>query len=204
MPRIDEGDRRLEGLMIRPRAFGSDVPFCEWLRSQEQQLPSWSVNKGIVATDVDILVHRYFTGVSDKEGTREIQSMMLIEVKTRGGIPRPSQRDTARKHHLSIKRSTNVDGQVLYHFGVYFLQLSNTTPDDSSMKWGKFSDAKGSPEITWKGICKEDLFDLLLFKIHPTSFASRPFRRHHASKEIVEVVKTPLGFTVDQITKNRS
>ncbi len=56
--------------MTRSRMFGSDVPFCDWMRSNPE-LPSYSASHaiGFVATDVDVLVHRYLTKV-DSIGTR--------------------------------------------------------------------------------------------------------------------------------------
>ncbi len=68
--------------MTRMRSYGQDLPFCDWLRHHEG-LPAVSADCGFVATDVDLAIHRYLTEVSGS-GTREVQNLMQLEVKTRG------------------------------------------------------------------------------------------------------------------------
>src|SRR5262245_34604620 len=103
--------------MIRQRMFGSDVPFMAWLRRQQKELPSYSANVGFVATDIDLFIHRYLTEI-DSRGTREIQALMLIEVKTHSGLPSDSQRDTLAKVHACCPfRAVDYGGQTIRHFG---------------------------------------------------------------------------------------
>jgi hypothetical protein len=52
-----------------------------------------SVRESIVRFDLDVLLHRYRVE-TDTGGTRDIQCMMFIEVKTRGANVSPAQRDT--------------------------------------------------------------------------------------------------------------
>jgi hypothetical protein len=187
--------------------FGSDAPFMAWLRSQEKELPSYSANVGFVATDVDLFIHRYLTGLQDAIGTRDIQALMMVEVKTRGGNVRDSQLDTLAKIHACCgMREVDYYGQILRHFGVSFLFLSGTTPDDSEqMTWGRFDTRKlDRQQIKSRPITKERLFELLRFDRHPDNFSNRTFRRHHLTGEIEQIVKAPLGFEYLVKTKKRS
>src|SRR5262245_56893943 len=188
--------------MIRQRMFGADVPFMAWLRSQQKELPSYSANVGFMATDIDLFIHRYMTEV-DSVGTREIQALMQIEVKTHNGMPHDSQRDTMAKVHACCPfREVKYDRQILRHFGVSFLLLSNTTPDDSEeIIWGRF-DNLPNQNIKRTPITIEQLFKLLRFELHPDNLEPRPLRRHHKTKEVYEVRKAALGFKyLHKITK---
>jgi hypothetical protein len=187
--------------------FGSDIPFMAWLRSQEKELPSYSANVGFAATDVDLFIHRYLTGLQDAEGTRDIQALMMVEVKTRGGSLRDSQRDTLAKIHACCGfREVEYCGQALRHFGVSVLFLSGTTPDDSDeIIWGRFDPKKAHKQhIKCRSITRERLFELLRFDRHPDNLSKNAFRRHHLTREIEQVVKAPLGFEYLRKVKKRS
>lgn len=193
-------------MTIRQRMFGSDTPFCAWLRRQQKELPSYSETCGFVASDNDVHIHRYMTEV-DGRGTREIQALMFLEIKTRGGKVHDSQRDTLVKLHACLgKCKIEFDGQAIRHFGVSFIFLSGTDPDDSeTIHWGRFDPRdESSRVIRGKKITKEKLLKLLRFELHPDNLEPRPFRRHHKTTQIVELVKTPLGFVCEEIVTKRS
>ena len=202
----DAGDRCVEGRMIRQRTFGSDTDFMAWLRSQEKDLPSSSSDCGFVATDNDAHVHRYKTAV-DKMGTREIQCLMFLEVKTRGGDVPQSQLDTFVKlHHFIGRRRSKFNKQALLHYGVSFIFLSGTDPENSEViTWGRFERRKGREyEIVRTKITKEQLLQLLRFDLDPDTLSPQPFRRHHKTQYVVRRVKAELGFEYDQIVVKRS
>ncbi len=125
--------------MTRQRIFGSDVPFLDWFR-RCKELPSYSSDCGIVATDVDFFVHRYLSSCQSK-GTREAQAMMMVEVKTREGDVEFSQRDTLWKIHV-LSKGFNAD-MCVRHFGVSVLRMVGVDPSETEMlAWGRF-DKKG-------------------------------------------------------------
>lgn len=182
--------------MNRQRMFGSDVPFMGWLRAQGVDLPSNGRDCGVVATDVDFHIHRYLSCV-DRIGSREVQTLMQIEVKTRNAEPKPSQLDTLFKVHATTKRWSQVNGQAVRNFGVSVLKLSGTTPLDSShMWWGRFHEEFAI--LKYRAICIDTLFQLLRFEIDPENFCTIPFRRHHSTKTIVTKVTTELGFECEE------
>ena len=179
--------------MIRSRTFGSDVPYMAWMRSREKELPSYSSSIGFVATDVDVFVHRYLTVPSDGIGTREVQNMMLIEVKSRSGNPSSSQLDTLSKINLfnGIRR---VAGRRVEFFGVFFLKLSGTSPDDSDqMWWGSIL----SGVVQWQKIDTTTLIALLRFDIHPVTLGLIEYRRHHKTTEIKKLITPQIALLAD-------
>lgn len=183
--------------MTRYRVHGTDVPFCAWMRSRNE-LPSFSGTCGFVASDSDLYIHRYLTAI-DGKGKREVQGLLFLELKTRGGEPHASQLDTLWKFHATMMTGRNVriiNDEILQNFGVAFLSLSDTTPDNSeSMRWGRF---KGKfCAIRWTTIDVAQLLKLLRFEIHPDNLKERPFRRHHKDWKTMETVPTPLGFSVE-------
>jgi hypothetical protein len=188
--------------MPRERLFGSDVPFMEWCRNNKL-LPAWSPDIGWVQTDVDTFIHRYITAV-DGVSSRELQVMMEVEVKTRGGDLTPSQRDTYRKKHATIQPSLKWQGQSLRNFGVSILRMSGTSPADSAwMKWCRFKAGQGF-ETVEKDITEEQLVLLLRFELHPDTLDAKPFRRHHKTNRFFELKKTPLGFVFEREIVKRS
>ena len=190
--------------MTKKRFFGEDSPFTKWVREHEK-LDS---DDGFVVTDCDLLIHRYMTVCDKVNGrgtisTREIQALMLLEVKSRGGMPSESQIDTFSKFNLFANHK-KTDSFYIRNLGVSFLSLSGTWPGDSEkMLWGRFS--KTNPcEIVWKRIATEILVELLEFKIHPDSFCKNPFRRHHCKKEVYAIEQTDLGFEISRTVITRS
>jgi len=185
--------------MTKARVFGNDQPFMAWLRRCDE-LRSGA---GFVTTDVDLLAHSYVTSV-DGVGTRELQSLMFVEVKTGRAKVSRSQRDTLFKQHmLSVTdRPVKILGQTIRHFGVSFCYLSGLTPDESDcIRWGRF-DRNG--DIRGTNISRDQLIELLGFRLHPETLTSSPFRRHHKTKMIVCEEITNLGFTIDREVIHRS
>jgi hypothetical protein len=191
--------------MTRDRIYGEDTPFSAWMRNQgriEGTMPS----SAFVSSDCDFLIHRYKT-VIDSYGTRDIQSQMILEVKTNSAKPRFSQLDSMWLHHLCAntthpRRKIVDSNRVVVHHGVSFLSLSSTTPANSQkMEWGRF---RRSASIEWREITESTLIDLMMFDIHPDNFARNPYRRHHVTKQIDQIVTLPLGFTAPITVTKRS
>jgi hypothetical protein len=185
--------------MTRDRIFGEGSEFGEWLRKQSS-IPSSKV----VATDCDWIIHRYKTDI-DGIGVRDIQAMMLLEVKTRNAEPRYAQLHTMWLQHLHSRtgrRRIFDRGNQVFHHGVSVLSMSGTTPDNSErMRWGRFQE---SCNLTWKEINREQLDLLLLFELDPDRFTPRPHRRHHVRRVIEALEQFPLGFSVPVNITHRS
>lgn len=183
--------------MTRQRIYGEDKPMCDWIR-RHSELDS---DKGIVVTDCDLIIHRYLTicdryGLNGTISTREIQAMMMVEVKTRLGKPSDSQSDTLAKWNL-FRGSKAFENYSIRNLGVSILSLSGTNPDDSeTMFWGRFLEDQKAQEIKWRKISKEELTGLLLFNLHPDNLTTNPFRRHHAKKEIFTEETTENGLQI--------
>lgn len=188
--------------MTRDRIFGSDVPFMAWCRSCGA-LPSWSSECGWVQTDVDTFVHRYLTCV-DRQGTRDVQPMMEIEVKTRSGNLTQSQLDTYRKKHATTIPHLKWNGQTLVNYGVSFVRMDGTTPTDSQwLKWGRFTRSSAF-DVAWHDINVDQLVQLLRFDLNPNTLAANSFRRHHATRKVLISEATPLGFVAERELVTRS
>lgn len=188
--------------MVRQRIFGSDVDFMRWVRSREDLFPSSSNHSAYVASDVDALWHQYKT-VVDGQGTREIQAMMFLEVKTRSGRLTSSQQDTLFKFHKSIKPSIKVNGMIIRNLGVSVVYLDGKDPDDSSrIQWGRF---KQDGELQLTPISYDQFIALMQFELNPDTLRDKtPFRRHHKTTCFIALETTPLGFTVERLVQTRS
>ena len=185
--------------MTRSRLYGSDVPFCEWMRNCDN-LPAFSMKCGFVVTDIDVLIHRYLMEI-DGIGSRDIQAILHIEVKTRGGEPNASQRDTLWKQ-LCFNGVRIINGDYVRHFGVSVLKLSHTTPVDSEyMEWGRFN---RDGILHYRVITITTLIRLFRFELHPDNFQPRPFRRHHKNHIITTMIAEPLRFESEAIVAQRS
>ena len=195
--------------MTRARFFGSDTPFCGWIRACPE-LPSVGNNLGFSVTDNDVILHRYMTSI-DKIGTREVQCLMQLEVKTRSGKPRESQMDTLTKLNLFHGTKIHIDRGITYtirYFGYFILVMSDTTPDDSEkMWWGSIPFgivSNNANKLKWVRINKTLLIQLLRFDINPRTFEKIILRRHHKTSHFYEQVKAPLGFMVEEHLIKRS
>lgn len=173
---------------VRIRFHGSDIDFCAWLREQDAELPSYSEQCGWVASDVDLVVHRYKADVAERFGTRDIQAIMDLEVKTRNGKPHPSQRDTLFKKH-AFRGEKFVNSVCVQYLGVYFLRMNNTRPDNSkALFWGAFA-SDTSQEIEWTSITLPIMFEVLRFERHPETL-ERHFYRRDPDTGVIK--RTPL------------
>lgn len=174
--------------MTRCRSYGEDTPFSEWMRSNPR-MPSYSSECGFVATDNDFTLHRYMVS-RDAMGTRDIQPIMQLEVKTRCGVPSKSQQDTLWKRHMF--RGQRGSSPVIWNFGVYVLSMMDERPDTSAeMRWGAFTK---SGSLRWTSIDLLQLEKLLLFEIDPENLKPQAFRRHHKTQENLVKTISPLGF----------
>ena len=158
------------------------------------------------ASDCDVIIHRFMSSV-DGMGTREVQAIMQVEVKTRTGKPPSSQMDTLCKLNLFNGQRETRQGVVRF-FGVFFLVMDGTSPDDSErMWWGVIPEASiftDPKQIQWRPITYFQLVKLLRFDIHPRNLQPNPFRRHHKTREIWETHVMPLGFTIERPVLKRS
>lgn len=184
--------------MTRSRVFGSDTDFCAWHR-KHADLQATS-NLGMTLNDIDVLVHRY-VHCRDKIGTRDIQCLMHLEVKTRNGEPQFAQRDSFCKLNL-FRGDRRHKRMRIINFGVFFLSMSHTSPDNStSMRWGRFTH---SEEIEWRTINESQLLRLLRFDVDPSTLEPLQFRRHHKTRETIERRVMPLGFATEVRVTHRS
>lgn len=200
----DARNRRLAGtVMARDRVYGSDTDFMAWMRAHHL-LPANSADCGFVATDNDIVVHRYKTAV-DGLGTREIQSIMDIETKTRNGMPTPSQLDTLYKRDMFRGTKETPQGELVRYYGTYVLRMSGTTPENSDQLWWcHFSRRESNRLLIRVPISKKVLIDLLRFDRHPDNLSTKPLRRHHKTTTVVERQVADLGFEYYRHVKHRS
>ena len=191
--------------MTRQRAYGSDTEFCAWLRACTD-LPSVGRDFGLSASDNDVTLHRYMTSI-DSVGSREVQGIMQLEIKTRQGKPSFSQMDTLSKLNMFCGERQTKEGHVRF-FGVFVLVLSNTTPDDSpQMWWGQIPKSlvvTDASRLKWQVVNRKTLIELLRFDRHPRTFEPQAFRRHHKTTSTVEVVTAPLGFQYERSVVTRS
>ncbi len=166
-----------------------DCPHCGRSHTQETSFERWvrnhnelSSSDGIVRFDLDMLIHRYKTGLADAKGCRDIQCLMFIEVKTFSANPTASQRDTLsmlsqvlrnrqknmhgdrKGRHAQHKQITKVFSHLLRRdvelrmYGAHLLQFDGTSPADSS-------------RIGWDfiPITVEQLVGLIRFDLDPDS-----------------------------------
>jgi hypothetical protein len=143
----------------------------------------------------------------DAIGTRMVQGLMQIEVKTRRGFPSPSQMDTLSKLNLFCGEKV-VDNCYVRFFGVFVLSMSGLCPDTSEhMWWGVIPKGRhidNATKMSSKKIDKTKLIKLLRFDIHPRTFEANTFRRHHKTQTIIQVEKAPLGFEYERAITKRS
>lgn len=196
------------------RAFGGhlDCPHCGASMTAETELEREIRNEptvdscrvGIVRFDLDILLHRYMFH-TDKRGSRDIQAMMFIEVKTNGAVLTLAQRDTLsilsqclrnrRRNINSDKKGLHLENHIplamayshvlrrkiaLRLFGGHLLQLSGKGLKSSSI-------------IMWDGkrIDVETFWKLIRFELDPDSLRKLDLRRRYSDFSQKEL---PLEF----------
>jgi len=188
--------------MTRTRAYGEDSAFGDWIRKQ----PGMD-SQELVLNDCDWMFQRYRTAV-DNINTREIQSLMLVEVKTRGGVPRPSQLETLSLFHEGALRASRSawsrNGKVIRYHGVSVISFTGTCPTDSEMIWwGRFR-SDDLMDIYWQQVTEAQMIGLLMFDLHPDNLTPQPYRRHHKTGVIEQLVTLPLGFNTHVKVETRS
>ena len=178
-----------EEKLIKARIYGEDTDFLAEVRAHHD-LPSRSGNTRLGVQDRDITIHVFMTAV-DGIGTREVQGILDIEVKTRGGYPDDSQRDTLWKRDWFRGQKTKCRQTVRY-FGAFVLRLSGTmTQNSQDIEWGYFKDdsllhyARITPTVLWQ---------FMRLERHPRTLQKHSFRRHHFTQEIAIQRMAPLGF----------
>ena len=151
-------------------------PFSVWLRAHPELD---SVKRDISTTDCDMIFHRYKTTIDGRKD-RLLQAIMLVEVKTNNALIGFAQRDTLGLINFALRLA---DGRIaksdsgerfrLRSFGVHYLRMSSTAPDNS--EW-----------IKWDGkkIDVDTLVKVLHFDLHPDSLLKEPFRNHHRPRNM--------------------
>lgn len=190
---------RYRQTITRSRIYGEDSPTTAWMR-QQAEISSFE----IVVTDKDLKIHRHLNCV-DGQGTRDIQCLMELEIKTRKSVPTWTQSDTYWLWHSTINRCgklVKIKSQLVVNYGVSFWRLEKLTPEDSDwMEWGRFNE---QGKIVWRRISLHEWFKLIRFEINPDTFTPQQFRRHHKTTKILVHERTPLGFEAQRYLINKS
>ena len=159
--------------MTRPRRDGNEEPYKSWIRNNKALD---SRDPGLSITDIDDVIHRYKV-MADSVGTREIQHIMFLEVKTFGAVVPFAQGETLKlvdkllrlgdKKTIAIANSV-VSERYLRCWGVHVLRFAGECPNTS--EW-----------IEWDGhkVSVDELTKLLRFDIDPDTLRARSDRRHH-------------------------
>jgi len=108
--------------MTRGRCFGTESPFNAWVR-----LNCRDAQAGLAASDLDLVLFDWKAG-----------RLAVVESKARGGEPSFSQRDLLHVVHQLLAAGaaagpveTARGRRTIDYRGLYLVQLSGTTPDDS-------------------------------------------------------------------------
>lgn len=151
-----------------------ETDFERWVR-EHPQLDS--IKSDLVRFDLDMLLHKYKTCI-DGKGSRLIQCMMFVEIKTFMATPSPAQVDTLsmlnqvlrnRRPNVNSKTRRQTNGQAtkvwsklqrrnvtLKLYGGHLLQLDGTSPVNSSKMFWDYQE-----------IGLDFLLDLLRFERDP-------------------------------------
>lgn len=188
--------------MTKLRIIGQDTPFMDWIRNHPD-LPSTGDDFGFTQTDCDTIIH-VRKNPKDSLGVREIEAVMLMEIKTHGGVPDYAQRSTLFAFHsFRGVRYVNKKGVDVptWHFGVGIISVNGTRPDDSSyMRWGRFR--KSADDIYWTPIDIPTFVKMLRLEVHPDArnkqFTPLKFRRHHKTQDVHTYDRAELGFLYEK------
>jgi len=179
--------------MTKPFNARFHCPNCNTWQSQESLFSRWirenpdlKSSDGYSVSDQDYWIHKYKT---DNRG-RDLQLIMLVEIKTLGGQLTNAQRDTLvmadqvmrnRRNTPTIEHRhqagnglltarSHLAGRVVQVrcFGVHVLRFSSLGPDDSEwMMWDK------------RKIDKDQLTKILRFDLDPDTLRPLELRVHH-------------------------
>jgi len=147
--------------------------------------------EGFVCYDNDYIMHRYMVGNS-----REVQALMIVEVKTHDKKPDAAQRDTLnllgqflrnrkptnhKKNYIQTENAPNIAFSVMNKryilvraFGYHLLTFENNDPEDS--QWIKWDN---------KYIDKTTLVKLLKFELDPDTLQPMDLRKHHRKEDLL-------------------
>jgi hypothetical protein len=179
---------------IRCKACGKEMEnesdFSQEIRHRKEMDSSHTGVSDIDAESQRLIVHKYRDG-----GVRDVQTMLEIEVKTHGADLSFSQKDTLSMHNQVIRNRRNTPtkrskrqtgngplkvwsecakGMVwMRHFGIHILVFDGTC-------------VANSETIKWDGrkITKDDLWNLLEFRIDPDTFKPIEARSHHKRQQM--------------------
>lgn len=131
---------------------------------------------GLSITDSDLWVHRYLTKV-DRCGTREINHLMLVEVKTFSATVPFAQADTFAVINAVLHKADGImiplpapqkGVRMIRVWGVHVLRMTDASPEESQYMW--WDDKK---------IDLPMLEEVLRFERDPFTMRKRSDRRHH-------------------------
>ena len=152
-------------------------PWQRWIRNNPRLD---SIRRGLSIQDIDMWIHQYKTFV-DHVGTREVNNLMLVEVKENNGLSDYAQRDTLLiadqllRTGNQYRRIRDASGRFrkVRCWGMHTLRFSSSSPEVSDL-------------ITWddKAIDLTMLEDLLVFQRDPDTLQKRSERRHHTLSQL--------------------
>lgn len=152
-------------------------PWQRWVRNNPRLD---SIQRGLSIQDIDMWIHQYKTFV-DRVGTREVNNLMLVEVKEGGGLLDYAQRDTllitdqllrTGNQYKSV-RDASGNLRKIRCWGVHTMRFAMESPE-------------GSDLIEWDGksIDLAMLEELLIFQRDPDTLQERSERRHHTRSQL--------------------
>lgn len=163
--------------MTARRRDGNDTPFGAWIR-REPRLDSIKERLSII--DTDYWIHQY-RAHTDKVGTRKIDSIMCVELKTYEAELGYAQRDTLRLVSAMYRKvnytkdgkcrtiTLNMGNEIrsIRMYGYFVLRLQTDTPESGWIEWDG------------RQIDIDTLIEILSFRRDPRTLNIRSERRHH-------------------------
>ena len=192
--------------MTVQRRFGFETEMSTWLRTESRL---GSIGAGLAITDADLVVHNYRNPADNQYG-REVQQLMLVEVKCNNGALTPSQHETLFFwHQLTCRKDRNLirPGRPkvrVWSYGAYILRMEKSRPyPEIPMQWGRFSQGG---MVEWLAIDCDTLIALLRLDIAPDTFEPIDYvlRPHHKTTCRIIRQRVPLGFNIEQLLVTRS
>jgi len=178
--------------------------FCGEMTTTQTAFGRWihdhpdldSIYEGFVTQDLDIFVHKYKNNYE-----REVECIMLIEVKTFGKKPDICQRDTLSiiGQFLRNRKPTNYKRMRMQlsatemkaysrlknkyvkvrGFGYHLLQFEKDNPENGWIKWDN------------KLINKKMLIKILRFEVDPDTLNGFDLRKHHKKHKTLFSLTSP-------------
>lgn len=175
--------------MTTEQRDGLGSPFSQWIRAHPQLD---SIKQRIGVTDCDYWIHQY-RAHSDRVGTRALDQLMLVELKTYFKDLPPSQRDTlhlvnqvmrlgsvlpnGKRRYLRLNGVNCGERRIVRCFGVHTLRLSRDRPDNST-------------SILWDGkVIDQATLVLILRYDRDPDYPQRLIsdRRHHTPGKVISL-----------------